>query len=188
MARLRGFEADLKLDPHKAQFETVLSIFSVGYILMMVPSYVLGHISSYLDIHPEVRNMLLHRLGKPSLYLPGCSIIWAIVSVCTGGFVLDSTPVLCSCRIRFYPKVISIIALTFSWALLISTPSFEGVVLCRFFLGFIEATFLPGALFTLSSWYTQSKYFHKSAGIQPNRYFLRGTRFADLPTMGWVDY
>lgn len=40
VARLRGFEADLKLDSHKAQFETVLGIFYVGYILMMVPSYV----------------------------------------------------------------------------------------------------------------------------------------------------
>jgi MFS family permease len=32
--------------------------------------------------------------------------------------------------------------------------NFEGLVVCRFFLGFLEAPFFPGALFLLSSWYT----------------------------------
>ncbi|KID74578.1 MFS transporter prlL [Metarhizium brunneum] len=31
---------------------------------------------------------------------------------------------------------------------------FRGLVICRFFLGFLEAPFFPGALFLLSSWYT----------------------------------
>jgi MFS family permease len=31
---------------------------------------------------------------------------------------------------------------------------FKGLVICRFFLGFLEAPFFPGALFLLSSWYT----------------------------------
>ncbi|PNY24303.1 transporter [Tolypocladium capitatum] len=31
---------------------------------------------------------------------------------------------------------------------------FKGLVICRFFLGFMEAPFFPGALFLLSSWYT----------------------------------
>lgn len=31
---------------------------------------------------------------------------------------------------------------------------FRGLVVCRFFLGFLEAPFFPGALFLLSSWYT----------------------------------
>ncbi|KAF5353467.1 hypothetical protein D9756_007932 [Leucocoprinus leucothites] len=34
---------------------------------------------------------------------------------------------------------------------------FTGAVLCRFFLGFVEAAFLPGALFTLASWYTREE-------------------------------
>jgi hypothetical protein len=37
-ARLRGFEADLKLTDK--QFDTVLSILYVGYIIMQIPSYV----------------------------------------------------------------------------------------------------------------------------------------------------
>lgn len=33
--------------------------------------------------------------------------------------------------------------------------SFIGALLTRFFLGFVEAAFFPGALFLLSKWYTR---------------------------------
>ncbi|OCH90936.1 MFS general substrate transporter [Obba rivulosa] len=64
-ARLRGFEADLHLVGQ--QFNTLLSILYVGYILMQIPS-----------------NMLLNRIGRPSLYLPCCMIIWGTISILTG--------------------------------------------------------------------------------------------------------
>lgn len=35
------------------------------------------------------------------------------------------------------------------------THNFTGAVVTRFFLGFVEAVFLPGALFLLSKWYTK---------------------------------
>ena len=35
------------------------------------------------------------------------------------------------------------------------THNFVGALLTRFFLGFIEAAFLPGALYLLSCWYTK---------------------------------
>lgn len=35
-----------------------------------------------------------------------------------------------------------------------AVKDFKGLVVCRFFLGFLEAPFFPGALFLLSSWYT----------------------------------
>lgn len=35
--------------------------------------------------------------------------------------------------------------------------NFTGLVLVRFFLGFVEAPYFPGALFLLSSWYTSSE-------------------------------
>ncbi|KAJ9124552.1 hypothetical protein QFC24_003344 [Naganishia onofrii] len=35
------------------------------------------------------------------------------------------------------------------------TTNFVGALLTRFFLGFVEAAFLPGALFLLSKWYTK---------------------------------
>ena len=42
-ARLKGLEADLKLKGR--EFDTLLSILYVGYILMQIPSYVAQHVS-----------------------------------------------------------------------------------------------------------------------------------------------
>lgn len=102
-ARLRGFEADLHLKGQ--EFATLLSILYVGYILMQIPS-----------------NMFLNWIGKPSIYLPCCMIIWGTISVLTG-----------------------------------ITKNFVDALLTRFFLGFVEAAFFPGALFLLSKWYTKSE-------------------------------
>lgn len=38
-----------------------------------------------------------------------------------------------------------------------NTNSFVGALLTRFFLGFVEAAFFPGALFLLSKWYKRSE-------------------------------
>lgn len=38
-----------------------------------------------------------------------------------------------------------------------TTHSFTGALLTRFFLGFVEAAFFPGALFLLSKWYKRSE-------------------------------
>ncbi|THV08609.1 MFS general substrate transporter [Dendrothele bispora CBS 962.96] len=99
-ARLKGFERDLGLQ--KQEFPTLLSILYVGYILMQIPS-----------------NMFLNWIGKPSVYLPCCMMIWGMISCLTGGFV--------------------------------------GALLTRFFLGFVEAAFFPGALFLLSKWYKREE-------------------------------
>lgn len=64
-ARLRGFETDLKLKGQ--EFNTLLSILYVGYILMQIPS-----------------NMFLNYIGRPSLYLPICMMIWGTISILTG--------------------------------------------------------------------------------------------------------
>ncbi|KAL5514465.1 hypothetical protein ACEPAG_2553 [Sanghuangporus baumii] len=64
-ARLRGFESDLHLKGQ--EYNTVLSIMYVGYILMQVPS-----------------NMFLNFIGRPSIYLPVCMSIWGVISICTG--------------------------------------------------------------------------------------------------------
>ncbi|KAF8639982.1 hypothetical protein AX17_001228 [Amanita inopinata Kibby_2008] len=102
-ARLRGFEADLKLKGQ--EFATLLSILYVGYIIMQIPS-----------------NMFLNHIGKPSLYLPICMIIWGVISCLTG-----------------------------------IAKDFVGALLTRFFLGFVEAAFFPGALFLLSKWYKREE-------------------------------
>ncbi|KDR83789.1 hypothetical protein GALMADRAFT_55324 [Galerina marginata CBS 339.88] len=116
-ARLRGFEADLKLKG-STQFATLLSILYVGYIIMQIPS-----------------NMFLNWIGKPSLYLPACMIVWGAISCLTGAFGL-----------AFMMKLIAI-----------SYQGFTGALLTRFFLGFVEAAFFPGALFLLSKWYKRNE-------------------------------
>ncbi|RQM05622.1 hypothetical protein DH86_00001654 [Scytalidium sp. 3C] len=63
-ARLAYMEKDLGL--HGDQFQTAVSILFVGYLLMQVPS-----------------NLYLNKIGKPALYLPGCMIVWGIISACT---------------------------------------------------------------------------------------------------------
>ncbi|KZP32905.1 MFS general substrate transporter [Athelia psychrophila] len=108
-ARLRGFESDLHLVGQ--QFNTVLSILYVGYILMQIPS-----------------NMFLNYIGRPSLYLPTAMCIWGAISILTGDIAL-----------------------------------FVGVLLARFFLGFVEAAFIPGSLFLLSKWYKRSELGQRTA-------------------------
>ena len=41
--------------------------------------------------------------------------------------------------------------------ILTTRHSFVGALLTRFFLGFVEAAFFPGALFLLSKWYKRSE-------------------------------
>lgn len=38
-----------------------------------------------------------------------------------------------------------------------ATTSFTGLVVSRFFLGFVEAPFFPGAVMLMSSWYTRQE-------------------------------
>ncbi|KLO18029.1 MFS general substrate transporter [Schizopora paradoxa] len=66
-ARLKGFSQDLHLEGQ--EFNTLLSILYVGYILMQIPS-----------------NMFLNYIGKPSLYLPFCMMIWGAISILTAEF------------------------------------------------------------------------------------------------------
>ncbi|KAL5514207.1 hypothetical protein ACEPAG_2295 [Sanghuangporus baumii] len=130
-ARLRGFESDLRLTGK--EYDIVLSIFYVGYILLQVPS-----------------NMFLNHTGRPSLYLPTCVAIWGVVTILTG--------------------VVS---------------SFTGVLLIRFFLGIIQATFFSGAVFLLSKWYTR-----KELGLRITFLYsahLLGNAFGGLLASGILD-
>ncbi len=112
-ARLKGFEEDLHLQGE--QFATLLSILYVGYILMQVPSYVPILIYRDYRLISKHSNMFLNKIGKPSVYIPCCILIWGMISCLTG-----------------------------------VTKNFVGALLTRFFLGFVEAAFLPGSLFLIS--------------------------------------
>ncbi|KAG9957844.1 MFS general substrate transporter, partial [Aureobasidium melanogenum] len=64
VARLGSFENDLGL--HGTQYNTIISIFFVGYILTQVPT-----------------NMVLDKV-KPSVFLPVIMCCWGAVSACSG--------------------------------------------------------------------------------------------------------
>ncbi|KAI9736697.1 MAG: hypothetical protein M1834_000901 [Cirrosporium novae-zelandiae] len=44
-----------------------------------------------------------------------------------------------------------------------SVHNFVGLVMCRFFLGFVEAPFFPGAIMLMSSWYTRKELAYRIA-------------------------
>ncbi|KAF2466402.1 pantothenate transporter liz1 [Lindgomyces ingoldianus] len=63
--RLAGLQDELQLS--STQYQTIISILFVGYILMQIPS-----------------NLFLNKTGRPAIYLPTCMIIWGIISGATG--------------------------------------------------------------------------------------------------------
>ncbi|KAE8330335.1 MFS general substrate transporter [Aspergillus sergii] len=63
-AKLAGMEKDLNLTGN--EYQVCVMILFVGYLLMQVPS-----------------NLILNKLGKPSIYLPGCMVVWGVISCCT---------------------------------------------------------------------------------------------------------
>ncbi|KAJ2931576.1 hypothetical protein H1R20_g5438, partial [Candolleomyces eurysporus] len=95
-ARLRGFQKDLDLTD--AQFATVLSVLYIGYTMMQIPS-----------------NMFLNHVGKPSIYLPVCMIIWGAISVGTG-FTTNYFGALCTrfllgfVEAAFYPGALFLLS------------------------------------------------------------------------------
>lgn len=64
-ARLGGLEEELHLSSQ--QYQTAISILFVGYITMQIPC-----------------NIILNRLGRPSVFLSVIMTAWGIVSTCTG--------------------------------------------------------------------------------------------------------
>lgn len=63
-AKLAFMPEDLHLT--SIEYQTSVSILFVGYVLMQIPS-----------------NLFLNKFGKPAIYLPGCMIIWGLISALT---------------------------------------------------------------------------------------------------------
>lgn len=82
--------------------------------------------------------MLLNYIGKPSLYLPTCMMLWGAISCLTGQRLTSLSPP--SSHVRTG-----------------AARNFTDALITRFFLGFVEAAFFPGALFLLSKWYKRSE-------------------------------
>jgi len=64
-ARLSGLESDLHMSGR--QFNTLISILYVGYVLMQIPS-----------------NMFLSSIQRPSIYLSSCVFLWGVCCIATG--------------------------------------------------------------------------------------------------------
>jgi len=80
-ARLRGFEEDLNMTGY--QFNTLISILYIGYVIMQAPSCVPVHLPSAAS--PRFKsNILLDRMKRPSIYLSTCMAIWGAITVLTG--------------------------------------------------------------------------------------------------------
>ncbi|KAL4888034.1 MFS general substrate transporter [Aspergillus ambiguus] len=130
-ARVYGLEEDTGLKG--AEYQTVISIFSVGYILMQVPS-----------------TMIMTKL-RPSIYLPSCMIVWAIVSGCTAathnvGSIMAVRFLLGFVEAPFFPGAIYFLSCWYTkkelgvrTALLVS-----GILLSNAFAGLISAGILTG--------------------------------------------
>ncbi|KAK2059142.1 MFS general substrate transporter [Colletotrichum caudatum] len=97
-ASLGGLERELGLAGN--QFQTCVSILFVGYIIMQVPS-----------------NMVLNKLGRPSIYLAGCMGVWGVLCACSGaacgfGGLLATRFLLGFVQAAFYPGCVATLS---SW-------------------------------------------------------------------------
>ncbi|KAL4071129.1 major facilitator superfamily domain-containing protein [Scleroderma yunnanense] len=66
-ARLKGLEEDLHMTGQ--QFNTLISIMYIGYVLSQIPS-----------------NMFLNQLTRPSVYLSSCIFLWGMFSISIGHY------------------------------------------------------------------------------------------------------
>ncbi|KAG9571100.1 MFS general substrate transporter, partial [Aureobasidium melanogenum] len=130
-ARLYGLQKDTKVNG--AVYQTSISIFSAGYIFMQLPS-----------------TILMTKL-RPSIFLPCCIILWAIVSGCTAaanspGSLLAIRFCLGLVEAPFFPGAIYFLSCWYTkkelgirMALLIC-----GLLLSNAFAGLISAGILKG--------------------------------------------
>ncbi|KAL6151898.1 hypothetical protein ACJQWK_10156 [Exserohilum turcicum] len=130
-ARLYGLQKDTHVTG--PLYQTAISIFSAGYIAMQLPA-----------------TMLMTKL-RPSLYLPGCIITWAIVSGCTSatsspGGLLAVRFFLGLVEAPFFPGAVYLLSCWYTkrelgvrMALLIC-----GLLLSNCFAGLISAGILSG--------------------------------------------
>jgi MFS family permease len=111
--------------------------------------------------------MFLNYIGKPSIYLPCCMAVWGMISILTGKWILinvlrpkNNIWIQASHTSAFETQPIR----SYSYILCVNLScSFLGALLTRFFLGFVEAAFFPGALFLLSKWYKRSELGQRTA-------------------------
>ncbi|KAI0834265.1 putative MFS transporter [Hypoxylon sp. FL0890] len=124
--------------------------------LHLLPMLILMYMLNFLDRN----NLSQARLGtlEEDLKMTGTDFNLA-TSILFVGYILMQLPSnLLLTRVR--PSIYLGVAMTI-WGTIsaaqAATRTFASLVVCRFFLGFAEAPFFPGAILLMSSWYTRSE-------------------------------
>lgn len=131
-ARDNGLVRDLKLSDH--EYQTALSILYVGYITFQIPS-----------------NMMMTKLGRPSLYIPTFVALWGIVSGCTAaatGFhsLLAIRICLGVVEAAFFPGALALLGYFYKKEEMATRTAllFSGSIISNAFSGLISAGILSG--------------------------------------------
>ncbi|KAI0198828.1 allantoate permease [Astrocystis sublimbata] len=130
--------------------------------LHLLPLLVLMYLLNFLDRN----NLSQARLGtlEEDLNMSGTDFNLATSILFVGYLLMQLPSNLLLTRAR--PSVFLGIAMGI-WGVISASQaavqSFGGLVATRFFLGFAEAPFFPGAIFLMSSWYTRAEMAHRIA-------------------------
>ncbi|CZR50886.1 related to permease of the major facilitator superfamily [Phialocephala subalpina] len=124
--------------------------------LRLMPCLILMIVLNYLDRN-ALANARVQGIEK-DLGLEGDQFNTCI-SVLFAGYIalqIPSNAIITRTRPSLYlPACMAVWGIVSSMTALVQ--NFTGLVLVRFFLGFVEAPYFPGALFLLSSWYTREE-------------------------------
>ncbi|CDR88673.1 related to TNA1-high affinity nicotinic acid plasma membrane permease [Sporisorium scitamineum] len=131
-ARDNGLVRDLKLKDQ--EYQTAISILFVGYITFQIPS-----------------NMLMTKLGRPSLYIPTFVALWGIVSACTAataGYhsLLAVRICLGFVESAFFPGALALLGYFYKKEEMATRTAilFSGSIISNAFSGLISAGILGG--------------------------------------------
>ncbi|KAI8634501.1 allantoate permease [Xylariaceae sp. FL1651] len=157
IALFRQF-VDADADWHRAMRTKLMKKVDIHLLPLLVLMYLLN----FLDRN----NLSQARLGtlEKDLGMQGTDFNLATSILFVGYLIMQLPSNLVLTRVR--PSLYLGIAMTI-WGVIsasqAATQSFAGLVVARFFLGFAEAPFFPGAIFLMSSWYTRAEMAHRIA-------------------------
>ncbi|CCF53467.1 hypothetical protein NDA11_007125 [Ustilago hordei] len=131
-ARDNGLVRDLNL--LDTEYQTALSILYVGYITFQIPS-----------------NMMMTKLGRPSLYIASFVVVWGIVSGCTAaatGYhsLLAIRVCLGIVEAAFFPAALALLSFFYRKEEMATRTAllFSGSIISNAFSGLISAAILKG--------------------------------------------
>ncbi|KAE8163420.1 major facilitator superfamily domain-containing protein [Aspergillus tamarii] len=128
----------------------------------LLPCLILMYLLNFLDRN----NLSQARLGtlEQDLKMEGTDYNLATSILFVGYLLMQLPSNLLLTRVR--PSLLLGITMAI-WGVIsacqAAIQSFTGLVLARFFLGFVEAPFFPGAIMLMSSWYTRQELSHRIA-------------------------